>query len=532
MSKKIFLFIGLMILPIFLFVLEIVVYHSKGEFFLCANYDGPYGLLLASLNLTQFKSPGFFQHPGAIPILISAFVIKINHLLQGNNPNIVIDIFDRPEFYLYQINLTFTLFTCTALLILGVVAFRKIGSFFAAFFLQFTPFVAFLIIYQIAQNILETTTIIVILLLIASAISYIHDSDFSVKKNIYYCIIFGIICGIGLANKISILPIMIIPFLLIKKFRYKALFITVSLCVFFSIFLIISSQKNLFFAVLYDSIFSSGKSYTQGPSNFSDQAQIMKQVNSLMRDFLLFCIAYIATIVILLIQFIPKFKSRIRSNRYFIFLIGIFIVMTAFIMLEIKTHLPYYVMPGLLFTVTVFFIINSIISELIPKLFKLSKYLFLYILFFALIIPQAKAFKSSVDMYVFRKKQSYELLNFINENYKNAIIISTSLVTGHPTPFYLGLPYSGDESKYFSIIKERYPRSLYFQKWSKIFMNVNVDLVKTLDKSDTIIYIAADEANFNDFKVKFIELTQKPNTEFTQIYKNANGERIYLVRLD
>lgn len=532
MKRKLFILFCLTILPILLYVLEIIVYHSKGDFFLYTNYDGPYGLLLASLNIAQLKSPGFFQHPGIIPLIISSIVINVNHFLQGNNPDIVLDVIDRPEFYLYQLNLTFTFLSMSALFILGVVAYRKIGNIFAAIFIQLTPFISFLIIYIISHNILETTTLILILILISICISFLNEQILTSKKNLHYVLLFGFICGLALANKISILPILIIPFLLIKNIRFKTLFILTTISVFTILFLLVSSLKYYFFKSLFDNVFSSGITYNSGPSNYADPSQIIIQLNRIFNNYLLFFFVYLLTTFTLLLSFIPKFKNKIRNNKYFLFLLGIFFFMSAFIIIEIKSHLLYYIMPGLLFSIIGLFAINSIFMELFPFAFKRNKYIYIYLLFLILMFPQFSSFKSSVSSYAFHKKESYRMQNYIDKNYKNAIVITTNFVTSLPTAFYQGLPFAGNEDKfYYSILKEKYPNSLYFQRWSKKFLYINNDLVKNLDSSDTIVYLSFDEQSFNDFKKKFVELTNKPNTTFEELLKNGNGERLYLVKI-
>src|ERR1700730_5544569 len=117
--KNKLLIISLMILPVILWMLEIIFKHAKGEYFLYDNYDGPYGYLMASLNIAQLHRPGYFQHPGIIPQLIMAGVIKMSHLLQGNDQRLAFDVFNRPEFYLQHINVILTLINVVALFIVG-----------------------------------------------------------------------------------------------------------------------------------------------------------------------------------------------------------------------------------------------------------------------------------------------------------------------------------------------------------------------------------------------------------------------------
>ncbi|MBK7253703.1 MAG: hypothetical protein IPI04_07225 [Ignavibacteria bacterium] len=246
-KKNLLLYISLTVLPVFLYALIVFFRFSIGESFLYSNYDGPYGLLLSSLSIADLRSPGYFQHPAIVPQIITAIVIKLTYLFAGNESNMVLDTFNRPEFYLHKINITFTFLTLLSLIILGVISYRKTGNILAAIFIQFTPFISVQLIFQLAKNTAETTSIILILILLTFVFCLLNEKSITKRRNIGYAIVFGIICGLALANKISFLPVMIIPFLLIKNIRFKGLFVIISFVTFLILFLSMSLGKGLNF---------------------------------------------------------------------------------------------------------------------------------------------------------------------------------------------------------------------------------------------------------------------------------------------
>lgn len=532
MRSKLY-YIVLIILPTILLFLELFYRNSRGEYFLFSGYDGVYGLLLSSLNMAQFKSPGYFQHPGIIPQIISAVVIKITYLLQGNNSSMVLDTIDRPEFYLSQINITFAILTVIALYILGIVSYKKIGNIFAALFIQLTPFVSTMVVFMVTQNTCETTTIILILLLLGIIISFLNEETISDKKNMIYALIFGVICGLALSNKVSVLPIMIIPLLVIKKIRYKGLFIIIAITTFSILLFSISSEVSRFFNALLRNLFQPGTSYNSGPANFTETSQVISQIKYILSDYFFFFITTIIMLFTLALQFIPRFKNKVRSNKYFLLIVGILIVNFTYILLVVKTQLGYYILPALLFSVVGLFSVNAVISDLFPTLFKKSKYIFLFIIFILLTIPNISILKTSIKTDFNRKKESNKIVKYLQENYSQSIVVSSDFTSSMPTAFYEGLYYSGTEiDNYKSLLKSRYPNYIYFERWSKKFIyTANPELIEKLVNAGTFIYHSVNLDNFNDFKQKIIEVTNKPNSTFVEVFGNNIGEKLYLVTL-
>lgn len=525
--------ISLLILPVIFYVLAIIFKHAKGEYYLFDNYDGPYSYLLASLNVSQMFKPGYTQHPGIVPQVIMAVVMKISYLLQAKDLNIVADTFNRPEFYLHRVNMIFILLNVTALFILGFFSYKKIGNIFAAFFLQLTVFNSTLFIYQMTQIIPEPVLIFLIIILLTITVSFLNENVMTKNKNFLYILLFGITCGLALATKISVLPILIVPFLIIKKFRYKSYFVLTSIVTFSLLFLSVTPDSSLIWKFIFSSTIHSGK-YGSGSANFVDTAQIIPKLELIYMNFNMFCIIYLVIIVALILQFIPAFKNQIRTNKYFLLLTGVFVIMTFFILLVIKQSEGYYIMPGIMFSIVGLFAVNSIVSELFPKYFKFSKYLYLFLFFIVFTIPQFRNFKNYLNFFDNRKNESYKIVKHLKDNYPNSIIVGSDQTASMQTAFQNGLNFSGDQKlRHFYILKDKYPDYVYFSRPAKqfIYIDWNKDLKNRLINSDKFIFHCFDEVTFNDFKKAITELTEKPNITYEEVYSNKNGEKLYEVYL-
>ncbi|MBK7253699.1 MAG: hypothetical protein IPI04_07200 [Ignavibacteria bacterium] len=447
--------------------------------------------------------------------------------------NIVLDTINRPELYLQRVNMVFTILNVTALYFLGYVSYIKIGNIFAAIFIQFTPFISKLIIYQLTLIIPEPILIFLILVLLTITISFLNEKVLTKKKNLIYIILFGITCGLVLATKISALPIMIIPFLLLKKFIYKSYFVLIAFITFSILFFPICPESSVIWIYVFNNILHSGK-YGAGPANFVNIDQIIPKIEQLFNEYIFFCIIYLLIIVILMMQFVPKFKNQIRSNKYFLLIAGIFVIMSAFILLVIKQNELYYLLPALMFSVVGLFAVNSVVSDLLPKFFSKSSYLYIYFVFVIFTIPNTISFKNSISWFSIRKNESHKIIKYLNDNHRNSIIVSSDLTSSMPTALYSGLNFAGGEiERYFSILTQKYPDYIYFQRWTKefVYLEDNKNLKNKLLNSNTIVFHSVDDANLIDFKKIIIELTKNPNLIFKEVYSNKNGEKVYLVTL-
>ncbi len=531
--KKKLLLVSLFILPVLLFILNIIFKDSIGEYFLYFNYDGSYKYLLASLNIVQLEEPGYTQHPGIVPQLISAGAIKLFHLFQGNDSNIVLDTFNRPEFYLNRINLVFAFLTSFTLYFLGRITYEKIGNIFAAIFLQLTPFITVISFNVLVNNPVHATNIILILVLLTITISFLNEEIITEKRKFYYIILYGIICGLLVANLISNLPIFIIPFLLIKRFVHKIYFVLISILTFCILFFSITAGTSQIWGFVINNIIHSGK-YGAGPSNFIDFNRAIPSFEKIFRTFFFFSIIYLLISATLLLQLIPKFRIQIRNNKYSILLTAIFIIMSLYILLVIKQIEMYYLLPGVMFSVIGLFSVNSIFYDLFPRNFKFGRYSYLFIISIVFTYPQIKNFKKTISFFTSQKMESYKVIEYLKDNYPNTIVVSSDFTSSIPTAFYHGLNNSPEPRRnYLSILSNKYPNYVYFQRWMKdfIYINQNPELKNRLINSDSLVFHSFDDANFNDFEEKLKGFTNKPNLTYKEVFANKNGEKLYVVYL-
>jgi len=536
--KKIPHYIILLVLPISFIIVSLICKTSAGEFYLNNQYDPSYVYLLNSLNLSQLNGYGVGRivHPGTTVYEMGAIIIYFLHTISASNNDIVTEVFTKPEFYFSNISLVFIFMNSIALFILGIVSFKKLKNIYLALFLQFTPFFATTFYYWIINPSPEPLLTFTVLILLILIISYTADDDLKNRSIIKYAIGFGLICGFGLATKISFFPLLIIPVILIKKISFKALFCLITLVVFIIFFLPVLPESNpyRFLNWLKKLTLFSGK-YGTGEKNFIDSSNFLKNLYTIFTKEIVFSISYMLISITFLLQLIPKLRQKIKSNKYHKLLIGIFAAMTIQIFIVSKHFEIHYLLPVNLLIITGMFIVNSIAFDLFPRLFKINKYFNLSIILIVFIFIQTISFLNSNSYITQRRDASHESIKYLVNNFKDYTIVSSYGASSQAFALYLGALLGGAQKyNYYSILKNMFPNNYYYDISSTNLENVyEISTVKNkLISSKKFVFHCGNEADLKDFIEAVKTITDKQNITFKKFFQNRFGETIYEIVLD
>ena len=374
-----------------------------------------------------------------------------------------------------------------------------------------------------------------VLLLISVIISYTSRENLNTGTNVKYIILFGLICGFGLATKISFFPLLIIPLILIKRISFKALFCLVTL-IFFLIFIIpvISGDHSFqYIRWLKNLITHSGK-YGTGENNFVNTQDFFKNIRTIFFKEPVFGWSYILISLTFLIQFFPRFKQRVRANKYFGLLTGIFLAMTIQIIIVCKHFELHYLIPIYLFIVLGLYVVNSIAGGFFPDAFKKTKLIYLYVIMIIIFCYQIPAYIKSASYYSDRKDASRSFIQHVDKDYQHTLIVGSYGASGKEFALYLGSVFGGTQkSNYYSKLKSMFPENYYYDKWSKNLNNVSdsVALRNNLISSDKFVFLCDDEVTLKDFMSIVKDITGIQEDAFRKQFSNSNGEAAYEIIL-
>jgi hypothetical protein len=542
-KKTLFVFL-LLILPIFFYIGLIKYKDTLGEYYLGRNCDPSYPYLTNALNLAQVKSygVGLIAHPGTPVQELGAAVLLFVHSYNSKNTDIVTNVFNNPEYFLNKILKTFLFIISAAIFLLGLITYIKLKSIFAALFLQLSPFAFYSedIYFQLTNVSVEPILVFTAILIISTIILFLNKSE-SGKNNLIYTLVFGLLCGLGMATKISFLPVMIIPFLLLKPLKYKGLFILfsiVSFCVF--VYPAFSSNTADEFTIwVRDLITHSGK-YGKGSEDIIESSVYFVNIKTIFSKNLVFSVTYISMLVILILQFFGKYKSVVRSNKYFILMLGIFLAMSLQILMVAKHFSLYYMIPVYMFSILGLFVIYKIFISFYPDMLNSKKGKYIFYSFISVIMISY----SVIHLKTINKERKYigngrnearKIVSTLEEDYENSIVVSTYECSSKQFALYLGSFFGGTQHKrYMSIVKEKYPNNFYFNRWDNNFydeFDINYIKDRLIEENKFIFQGVTDEVT-DKFMENVKELTGKPNATYRKIISNYDRDGLYEITLE
>lgn len=526
----------MIILPVILIIVSIHCKLSVGEYYIGGFYDPAYAYLMNSLNLSQFSGygVGLIEHPGTPVQSAGAIVIKIVYSFGGNNSDIATDVLSRPEFYLSRINLAFIIITGITLYLLGLFSYKNSGDIFTSVLLQLTPFYPTTVFDHFTDVSSESLFIVAVLLLITVSFCFVNEKNFSRQIIQRYLILFALVCGFGLACKIIFLPLLVIPLLLIKRISYKlilVLFILISFLIF--VYPALSVENSSKYVNWMTEVFTHSGKYGTGEEGIVDSSSYFDNLIKLFSYDVSFNVAYAVIFITLMLAFFTTFKNKIRTNKYFTLLAGIFFSMTFQIIIVSKHFDPRYMIPAYLLCVSGLLTAGFIMKEVFPEFIKNNWLIYLSVVIISFSCYRFYNIFEEYSDYSIKRQETEKVNNFLEENYKELPLIKSTLINNKEYSLYFGTNWSGTQKeRYRTMLKNLYPDYFYYDRYAKDFVLTDKNnLKKILMNSNMLIYLSDDESLNPEFTEKLKKLTNKENISVKKTYTSVNNESLYEVTL-
>ncbi len=216
----------LILIPLAVVLLSFWLKAVQGPYWLARNQDPAYAYFMNSLLLVEFQPPVLVEHPGTPLEILGAGVIWVMHLFRGTS-SISEDALRNPELYLAGFHLTLSILYGLVLLIVGVLVLRITGSKTSAFVMQLTPLFSRTILQELSNLRPERLLICFAVLFSVAILAWLWRAPKKEERKggYLFALLFGALVGMGLAVKVTFLPLALAPLILLPGWRSRVMYV-------------------------------------------------------------------------------------------------------------------------------------------------------------------------------------------------------------------------------------------------------------------------------------------------------------------
>lgn len=531
----------LFVLPVILFITAHILKVVQGPYYL-NFYDPSYVYLINSLNLAQLSGygVGHFDHPGTTVQVLGAVAVKLFYFLGNNNQDIVNDVLSRPEAYLFFMNKFFVLLNCTALFFLGYFTLKVTDNFLLAILIQLSPFTSTEIFYGLIIVTPENLLIFCSLFFIASLIYYIFRLKNENPVPIQLILTWGIICGAGLVTKLNFIPVLLIPFFLIRGLKGKFYFLTFTLITFLILFSPALYNISNFLSWIEKLFINNGR-YGNGEATIINESTFLSNIKLIFTKDKLYSFAYFLCLVTLITGWYSKRRKSgivisaelLKRSRL---LLLIFISMNLQILLVAKHYSQYYMIPSFMLVSLILLLSALIYADYFKSItfgIKMNQMITLLII----LVSSFSLYKIIYSYYEGegQRIEAERIVNIVNGEYSDDLVISGFGSANPDCALSFAVQYAaGQRAFYNKILNEKLHSHIFYNPWvNSIYSTTDNNQSKKLISESRKIILQINSYGTVEKFMRILETSYgKKNITFKKITTNGNAESIYEIYSD
>ncbi len=438
--------------------------------------DPNYVYLLNALAICNGKDVGYTDHPGTTVIQTGAVAVAaLNAVSNPENKPLAQHVLTDPHKFVMGIRNVLLFLNAIGLILLGWLAFKKTGSVWIALLLQASVFITANTLDHVWTKISPEPFLFFLTNIYTIAILFYY---YKKKKNSWkYVVVFSLLAGAGLATKVTFLPLIVLPFVVIRSVKKKFLYLAgiIPSFVLFTI-PIISEYENMYYW-LRDLTTHSGI-YGHGEKGFIDFNTYFPNIIRIIENNLIFAVVLFTGFLIVLPRIILSMAGKKALSLEIRYLSGLVASMALGVLMVAKHyHSNHYLIPVLLLTgISVFFILTILLNTKLPERIK------------KMVWPVV-----TTGLILFLVWKQPLALNYIEYGYQitneemdrtNAMIESeySDYTRIYYYPNSLN-PYSalnfGDvycKRQYLPLLKKLYPNTFFYHSFEKKIQNWNTEI--------------------------------------------------------
>lgn len=267
----------LVIIPLLYFIVGSYFRTLLGNLSL-RSCDPEYIYFMSGLNVADgVIKVGHIDNPGTPLQLLVALVFRVVYFIRSTPTPFLDDVLTHPDLYIGIVSLSLTALTTLLLLYAGYKVFQFTNNIFYSILIQtsvFLPVIWYDLIGRVAPELMMPFPVVFLVVQIIGI--YSGKKEIRTKE----IAIFAILSAFGMAIKLSFIPVLIIPFIVIPKWKNKLIFVGFTVLMFFIIAFPVTLQLNIFWGWIKNLFMHSG-TYGKGEANIIDFQQFKANISEM-----------------------------------------------------------------------------------------------------------------------------------------------------------------------------------------------------------------------------------------------------------
>ncbi len=374
--------------------------------------------------MADFKKVGHIDHPGTTVQVLGAAVMRIVHFFNfSSKQNLHTDVLKRPEYYLKAINTVMVALNALMLLILGAAAYKLTRDIWLSLWLQLALFFSgVLLAFGLTRVSPEPLLLFSGLLLSLLLIIFAHSNSYS-RPHPHLLLMFALVTGFGIVTKITFLPILAIPFLILPRWKNKILYLLAALGSFIIFTLPIIGMYNKFLNWIVRLLTRKG-GYGTGERGLIDLQLYIKNIKHLLTGNSFFSLVLVITIAALITGLvIPKTRKISLQNPYFKLSAALVTAQMMGLIMVAKHPANHYLMPVLslsgILLFFIFFYLKDLFQHFSLNTRPLKISFFAFAVFVFILFNPILQVKKLANYRNYLKKKSLAVYHKVNTDYKD-----------------------------------------------------------------------------------------------------------------
>jgi hypothetical protein len=336
----------LLVLPLILMATGILYKDAIGPYFLFYNFDPDYAYLMNALNIAYGEGVGHADHPGTPMQVFGTVVLKLYHLVElSGGEDLRTSVLRNPEQYLYIINRALLALNVIILYCLGIAACYCTNNILMSLTLQLSPFMSGTILLFLSRVTPEPLLLSASLIMIILILLLLKTRE--PKKIRVLALTFSVVSGFGLATKITFLPLLLIPLVVLPRISMKLVYLLGVAVSFFFFTLPIVEHYPKFLNWVERIIYHKGR-YGHGGEGLIDADKIVPNLKTLYsQQHLFFIVFFLAVLVISASLSHRRLRASALKSVHLKILAGVVLCNFVGLAMVVKHFAQHYLLPSL-----------------------------------------------------------------------------------------------------------------------------------------------------------------------------------------